>query len=108
MLVETGELMSKPTVYRNTIQHYINHLGKGAEIGAYAQVESALQDVQALEYAHYSTSRFRRLSRCMEPLVDFLLMYSPAVDILVQFDVSPSAVIWGAVRSLLKVRSLSL
>lgn len=100
--------MSKLTVYPNTIQYYISHLEQGAEVGAYAQVKSALQDVQALECAHYSKSRFRRLSRCMEPLIDFLLMYSPAVDILVQFDVNPSAVVWGAVRSLLKVGSLSL
>ena len=79
-------------------------LTKGIELGTQAQVENALQDIEALEHRYYSRSRFRRFSRCVEPLVDFLVMYSPAVDMLVQYDVSPSAIVWGSLKALLQVR----
>lgn len=72
----------------------------------YAQVEDVLREVQSLERQSKTKSRFRRLARCVEPLLDFLVMYSPAVDIIVQYDVTPSAVVWGSMKTLIKVGHL--
>ena len=65
-------------------------------------VEEELQKIQSLEQKCLSKSRFRRLTFHLEPLIDFLLMYSPAVDIIVQFDANPSAVIWGSLKAIIK------
>lgn len=70
-----------------------------------ASAQDVLRVVQALEQKSRSRSRFRRLARHLEPVVDFLTMYSPAVDMLVQFDVNPSAVVWGSIKTLIKVSS---
>ena len=66
------------------------------------ELEVALREVQSLEQECLSKSRFRRLTRHLEPLIDFLIMYSPAVDILVQFDANPSAVVWGSLKAIIK------
>ena len=66
-------------------------------------VEDVLREVQLLEKRQYTQSRFGRILRSLEPLLDFLIMYSPAVDMIVQYDPSPSALIWGALKALLKV-----
>ena len=74
-------------------------------------IEEALREVQLLERKCLTKSRFRRLTRHLEPLIDFLIMYSPAVDILVQFDVNPSAVVWGSLKVIIKAgesRSIAL
>ena len=45
---------------------------------------------------------FRRIARYLEPLLDFLMMYSPVLDIIVQCDANPSALVWGSLKALLK------
>ena len=70
--------------------------------GASATVEDVLREVRSLERRQHSQSRFRRMARYLEPLIDFLMMYSPALDIIVQFDANPSAIIWGSIKALLK------
>ena len=75
---------------------------------AHTAVEDVLREVQSLEKRQYAQSRFRRLARYLEPLIDFLMMYSPALDIIVQYDANPSAIVWGSLKALLKASSLSL
>lgn len=68
-------------------------------------VAEMLANTRALETRHNQSSRFRHICRRLEPLVKFLVMYSPAVDMMVQFDVHPSALIWGSLKAILNVRS---
>lgn len=68
------------------------------------ELSALLADIQDLEKRQGRSSRFRLLCRRLEPLVKFLAMYAPAVDMLVQFDVQPSALIWGSLRAILNVR----
>lgn len=73
------------------------------QTGTESEVVQMLADVQSLEKRQEQRSRFRQLCHRLEPLVRFLVTYSPAVDILVQFDVQPSALIWGSLKAILKV-----
>ena len=61
-----------------------------------------------MEKQHHTNSRFRRLTRCLEPLVEFLIMYSPAVDMIVQYDVNPSALVWGSLKTIIKIAQNSI
>ena len=70
--------------------------------GGSATVQDVLHEVQSLERWQHDRSRFRRIARYLTPLIDFLMMYSPALDIIVQYDVNPSAIVWGSLKSLLK------
>lgn len=76
---------------------------KDVKLGTKHEIEQLLNNIQRLEEQYSSKSRFRRFSRCIEPLIGFLVMYSPAVDMLVQYDVSPSAIVWGSLKALLQV-----
>lgn len=71
--------------------------------GAETEVVQMLADIQILEKRQEQSSRFRQLCCRLEPLVKFLVMYSPAVDIMVQFDVQPSVLIWGSLKAILNV-----
>lgn len=71
--------------------------------GTETEVVQMLADVQTLEKRQEQSSRFRQFCSRLEPLVKFLVMYSPAVDIMVQFDVQPSALIWGSLKAILNV-----
>lgn len=98
----TESVSGRLEAHGRTLQEHIHSLKSSSPDSAYAQVEDVLREVQSMEKQQYTKSRFRRLARCLEPLVDFLIMYSPAVDIIVQYDVSPSAVVWGSLKVLLK------
>lgn len=88
------------------IQSFVNHAEIRTQRYNLASMEDVLHEVQNLETQHLSKSRFRRLTRRMEPLIDFLIRYSPAVDMMVQYEVAPSALIWGVLKVLLEVRHL--
>ena len=85
------------------LQKHLSSLERSQNGAHFAEVDDVLQEVRSLETRRHAQSRFRRLARYLEPLIDFLVMYSPAVDMLVQYDVSPSAVVWGSLRTLIKV-----
>ena len=93
---------SMPDAHGGVLQEHLRTLVTASEGGSYAQVEDVLREVQSLERRQHAKSRFRRLARCLEPLVEFLIMYSPAVDTIVQYDVTPSAVVWGSLKTLIK------
>ena len=58
--------------------------------------------VSLLEKQRRSKSRLCRLIHLIEPLVEFLMLYSPAVDMIVQYDVSPSAMVWGSLKAVIQ------
>lgn len=98
----TNSVSRMPEAHDRALQGHFHSLENSSDGVAYAQVEDVLREVQSLERRQYTRSRFRRLARCLEPLLDFLIMYSPAVDMIVQYDVSPSAVVWGSLKTLIK------
>jgi hypothetical protein len=69
-------------------------------------VNDVLLDVQHLEKQQSVSSKTRRLSRRIEPVIKFLQRYAMAVDTLVQFDPQPSALGWGCLRFLIEVSHL--
>ncbi|KAF2454819.1 hypothetical protein BDY21DRAFT_423372 [Lineolata rhizophorae] len=60
-------------------------------------------DAKTLEEKHASCSRTRRFCRLIDPFVSFLRRHARAVDVIVQCDVSPSAIAWGCLRFLVEV-----
>ena len=84
------------------LKEHLTDLRNSNHDDAYTTVEDVLREVRLLEKQQYAQSQFRRIARYLEPLLDFLMMYSPALDIIVQYDASPSAVIWGSLKALLK------
>ena len=98
----TNSAKNLPDDHHGVLQGPLRTLETASNGGSYAQVEDVLREVQSLERRQHTKSRFRRLTRCLEPLVDFLVMYSPAVDTIVQYDVNPSAVVWGSLKTLIK------
>lgn len=68
-------------------------------------VNDVLLDVQSLEKQQAMFSKTRRISRRIEPVINFLQRYAMAVDTLVQFDPQPSALAWGCLRFLIEVRT---
>lgn len=85
------------------LQEHLSNLENSPDGATYAKVEDVLCQVRSLEAQQHARSRLCRLARYLEPLLDFLVMYSPAVDMIVQYDVSPSAVVWGSLKTLIKV-----
>ena len=71
-----------------------------------ADLEDTLQKIRKLEQQHSSKSYMRRVGLRMEPLIDFLTRYSPAIDMMVQYQVTPTALIWGTLKALLEVSEL--
>ena len=87
---------------KQTLREHLSSLRKSYDCSASTTIEDVLREVQSLERRQYARNRFRRMARYLEPLIDFLMMYSPALDIIVQFDANPSAIIWGSLKALLK------
>lgn len=95
-------ISNSSNAHNRAIQENPNSVEESRDCGTYSQVEDALREVQSLERQQYTKSRFRRLARRLEPLIDFLIVYAPTVDMLVQYDVNPSAVVWGSLKTLIK------
>lgn len=60
-------------------------------------------EMQQLNMHHYTNSRTRRLYQRFELLVQFLTRYTSVIDTMVQYDISPSALIWGVLKFILEV-----
>lgn len=90
------------------IQGFVNHAEIRTQRYSLASMEDVLQEVQNLENQQLYKSRFRRLTCRLEPLIDFFIRYSPAIDMMVQYEVAPSALIWGVLKALLEVSHLVL
>lgn len=92
-----------PTSVDDALEKYIGGLRESGHSDASTTVEDVLQEVRLLERQQSTQSRFRRLAHYLEPLLDFLMMYSPALDVIAQYDANPSALVWGCLRALLQV-----
>lgn len=74
-------------------------------------LNDVLASVVEAEKKHFSASRTRRFSERLGPLLDFLSRYAAAVDCIVQGagcnGVNPACIVWGILRGLIEVCSLS-
>ena len=100
--MEERALSKSPLRCPLSLREFMCNLGTSNTDLTLGRVEDVLQEVQYLERQSHTRSRFRRLAHRLEPVIDFLIMYSPAVDMFVQFDVAPSAIVWGSLKSLIK------
>ena len=98
-------MSSKATrINEDVVRQYIGTLPDDEKSRfSFTTVEDILANARALEKQQAIFSRTRRISSRMEPVVKFLQRYARAVDIMVQFDVNPSALAWGCLRFLLEV-----
>ena len=85
------------------LREHLGSLRTSGDAGTFATAEGALLYVQSLERRQHAQSRFRRMAGYLQPLIDFLMIYTPALDIMVQFDPNPSVIVWGALKALLQV-----
>ncbi|PQE22709.1 ankyrin repeat-containing domain protein [Rutstroemia sp. NJR-2017a BVV2] len=83
------------------LHRYIDRLNVTGADYITADIEDVSGELKLLD-DHYSSNTSSRLSsRKIAPLVDFLTLYNPAVDIAVQSDPAPSALVWGSLKALL-------
>lgn len=68
-----------------------------------SSVEAVHREMQRLDQNHYANSSTRRVYKRFELLVQFLSRYTSAIDTIVQYDTSPSALIWGILKFILEV-----
>jgi len=85
--------------FDTALRRYIKDLdGQEKEDFQHTTMHDVWTEVRSLETRHFSLSRTRCMSRCIEPLVEFVARYANAIDTMVQYDVSPSALIWGTLK----------
>jgi hypothetical protein len=98
---DAPELVSMET----PLHRYIDRLNVTGADYITSDIEDVSGELKLLD-DHYSSNTNSRLSsRKIAPLVDFLTLYNPAVDIAVQSDPAPSALVWGSLKALLLVRT---
>lgn len=95
--------------FDTALRRYIKDLdGQEKEDFQHTTMHDVWTEVRSLETRHFSLSRTRCMSRCIEPLVEFVARYANAIDTMVQYDVSPSALIWGTLKMVLEVSATAI
>jgi len=72
--------------------------------GEPVHVEDVWKEVRALERHHLASSRYRDISRTMEPVIDFLTRFTPVVNTFVQNGSGSATFVWGSLKAVLVVR----
>ena len=90
------------------LREHLSSLSNSDDASTFATAEGVLHHVRSLERRQHAQSRFRRMAGYLQPLIDFLMMYTPALDIMVQFDPNPSAIVWGSLKALLQASTPTL
>lgn len=98
-------LVEVPNCYDQTLRENLSSLKSTFDDGAFVTVEALLHEVRSLQNNQRVQSRFRRVAGHLQPIIDFLMMYSPALDLMVQFDPNPSVLVWGSVKFILQARA---
>jgi hypothetical protein len=65
--------------------------------------EDLVRELTTADEAHRVKSIGRTVSKRMAPLVDCILQYSSAIDVMSNIDPVPVCVVWGAVKIVLQV-----
>src|SRR5450432_2789825 len=88
-------LSSSPS-FQTALQAYIAPLSDDEQRDFKpSSAEAVHREMQQLNQNHYANSPTRRVYQRFELLVQFLSRYTSTIDTIVQYDTSPSALIWG-------------
>lgn len=69
-------------------------------------IDDVWREVRALERHNFASSRYRKVGKTIEPIIDFLTRFSPVVDMMVQ-GTSSASLVWGSLKAVLMVAQTS-
>ncbi|KAF7896510.1 hypothetical protein EAF00_006524 [Botryotinia globosa] len=69
-------------------------------------IDDVWREVRALERHRFASSRYRKVGKTIEPVIDFLTRFSPIVDMMVQ-GTSSASLVWGSLKAVLMVAQTS-
>ena len=69
-------------------------------------IDDVWREVRALERHRFASSRYRKVGKTIEPVIDFLTRFSPVVDMMVQ-GTSSASLVWGSLKAVLMVAQTS-
>ncbi|RAL59886.1 hypothetical protein DID88_000513 [Monilinia fructigena] len=90
------------------LQKYLNKLQSTGSCQLGANVEDLMKEIELLENYYPSNDDSQRLGRKISPLIDFLTICGPAVDMMIQCYPAPSALIWNLTKVLLEIGRISI
>ncbi|PQE26725.1 Tetratricopeptide repeat-containing protein [Rutstroemia sp. NJR-2017a BVV2] len=70
-------------------------------------IDDIWREVRALERHNHGSSRYSKVGRTIEPVIDFLARYAPVVDMMVQ-GTSTASLVWGSLKGILLVAQTSV
>lgn len=85
------------------LQKYVDKLQSTGSCCLEANVEDVMKEIELLDNYYPSNNSSQCLSRRISPLIDFLTICGPAVDMMIQCYPAPSALVWNATKALLEV-----
>lgn len=89
------------------LQKYVNKLRSTSSCQLGANVEDFMKEIELLENYYPSNDESQCFGRKISPLIDFLTICGPAVDMMIQGYPAPSALIWNSTKVLLEVSTFS-
>lgn len=93
------------TSFKTALQRYVDGLGEDEKrLHQHTTTEAITAEFQLLQTSQVFRGRTHRFFQALEPVIQFVSRYASAVDTIVQYDVSPSAIIWGTMKVVLMVR----
>lgn len=91
--------------FQVAFQRYIERLGlEERQECQNTSLQDFVAEAHSLQTSKVFRSRAHRFIVALDPLVQFLSKYASAVDTIGQYDVNPSAIVWGSLKALLVVR----
>ncbi|KAF7908101.1 uncharacterized protein EAF01_003856 [Botrytis porri] len=69
-------------------------------------IDDVWREVRALERHRFASSRYRKVGKTIEPVIDFLTRFSPIIDMMVQ-GTSSASLVWGSLKAVLMVAQTS-
>ncbi|KAB8304342.1 hypothetical protein EYC80_003752 [Monilinia laxa] len=90
------------------LQKYLNKLRSTGSCQLEANVEDLMKEIELLENYYPSNDDSQCLGREISPLIDFLTICGPAVDMMIQCYPAPSALVWSSTKVLLEIGRISI
>ncbi|KAF7919646.1 hypothetical protein EAE99_008498 [Botrytis elliptica] len=90
------------------LQNYIDKLQSAGNYSLGANVEDLMKEIELLETYYPSNNDSKCFSQRISPLIDFLTMCGPAVDMMIRCYPAPSALVWSATKALLEIGRTSI
>ena len=93
--------------YRNALAKWLAEANISNDERSYLEKttkEDIIQDLRAADEAYRKSSMARSASKRMSPMVDCILQYANALDVMSNANPLPVSLIWGSMRIVLQVR----